>query len=117
MISSSLSKQEELALQDYFSTLQNRLGSRLVDVVLFGSKARGEHDPGSDIDVVVLIDHPDAYDLSEVRGLGFDIWINFQVLLSIRAMSRQTWNKMESIQSLFYRNVVRDGISVLPAAA
>jgi len=49
------------------------LAPRLVDVLLFGSQARGDAGDGSDIDVMVILDHPTDHDLSEARGLAFDI--------------------------------------------
>lgn len=114
---SSLSEQEIAALRAFTSALQERFGQQLMEVLLFGSRARGEAHPGSDIDVVVILDLPDARALSDARGLGFDMWLTYGVLLSIRAMSRQSWQAMAAMQSLFYRNVLRDGIPLLPLPA
>ena len=117
MIGHNLSEQEDTALRAYVHALQERLGPQLVDVLLFGSKSRGDAHPGSDIDVAVILDRPDAQALSDARGMGFDIWLAYQVLLSIRAMSRQSWQTLAARQSLFYRNLLRDGVSLLPAPA
>jgi predicted nucleotidyltransferase len=114
---SSASAQAATALQAYVSTLQGRFGARLVDVLLFGSQARGEAADGSDVDVMVILDGPTANDLSEARGLAFDIWLAYRVLLSVRAFSRRGWQELGDMHSLFYRNVTRDGVSLLPAAA
>jgi predicted nucleotidyltransferase len=114
---SSLSGQETAALQAYIRILEERFGHRLVEVLLFGSKARGEAHPGSDVDVAVILDRPEAQDLSDARGLAFDIWLTYQVLISIRAMSRESWQALAAMQSLFYRNLLRDGISLLPMLA
>jgi len=111
----SIAEKETAALQAYVSSLQEHFGPRLVDVLLFGSQARGEARPGSDIDVVVTLDHPDPQDLSFARGLAFDIWLSHQVFLSVRAMSREGWQHLAAMQSLFYRNVIHDGISLIPA--
>lgn len=45
---------EELA-KEYAHALQKGLGSQLVSVVLFGSVARGEGGPTSDIDLLLII--------------------------------------------------------------
>jgi uncharacterized protein len=113
----SLSDKEQQALQDYTNTLERQFGARLVKVLLFGSKARNEAGDDSDLDVAVILDQPGVQDLSWARGLAFDIWLAHGVLLSVRAMSRQGWEKLGSLQSLFYRNVNRDGISLLSRAA
>jgi len=113
----SLSEQETAALHAFVRILQTRFGHQLVDVLLFGSKARGEAHSGSDVDVLVILDRPEAQTLSDVRGLGFDIWLTYGVFLSIRAMSQQSWRALAAMQSLFYRCVLRDGISLLPVPA
>jgi predicted nucleotidyltransferase len=87
----NLSEQEADAVRAYVGVLQRRFGDRLVDTFVFGSRARGESHPDSDVDVMVVLEHPSGKDLSEARGLAFDIWLTYQVLLSIRAMSQQHW--------------------------
>jgi predicted nucleotidyltransferase len=114
---SDLSGQELAALRSYVAALQTRFGSRLVDVLIFGSKARGEALPGSDVDVAVILSQPSPDDLGDARGLAFDIWLEHKVFLSIRAMSQQGWQALAARESLFYRNVLRDGVSLLPEPA
>lgn len=49
-------------LTEILAELRRRLeqlyGSRLVRLVLFGSQARGDAEPGSDIDVLVVLEGP-----------------------------------------------------------
>jgi len=113
----NLSDKEEKALRGYVSTLEGRFGSQLAEILLFGSKARSEGRPGSDLDVAVILRQPSAQDLSEARGLAFDIWLAYGILLAIRAMSQQGWEDLARLRSLLYRNVKRDGISVFSKAA
>jgi predicted nucleotidyltransferase len=115
--SGDASAQAATALQAYVRTVQSRFGAGLVDVLLFGSQARGDAADGSDIDVMVILDHPTEHDLSAARGLAFDIWLTHRVLLSIRAFSRWGWQALAAMHSLFYRHVTRDGVSLLPVAA
>ncbi len=113
----STAAQVATALQAYVRTLQGRFGARFVDVLLFGFQARGDAADGSDNDVMVILDRPAENNLSEARGLAFDIWLTYRVLLSIRAFSRRGWQELGAMHSLFYRNVARDSVSLLPAAA
>ncbi len=113
----SLSKHETDAVQAYLKALQQCVGGKLVDAFVFGSKARGESHPDSDVDLMVILDQPTTDDLSEARGLAFDIWLAYQVFLSVRAMSYQQWQTLAALQSLFYRNALRDAIPLLPLVA
>ena len=62
MTSTSLSHKEDTALQAYVQILDARFGPRLLEVLLFGSKARSEARPDSDIDVAVILDQPSPQD-------------------------------------------------------
>jgi predicted nucleotidyltransferase len=112
----NLSERESSALQAYLTAAQARFGPHLVEVLLFGSKARGEAGPSSDVDIIVILARPTVQDLSDARGLAFDVLLSYGVYLSVRAMSRQAWQTLARRKSMFYRNVLRDGISLVPAA-
>ncbi len=113
----NLTESEAAALRDFVMRLQSQVGDRLVDVTLFGSKARGDANATSDIDVLVLVSSDDPKLLSDVRASGFDILLNHGVFLSIHAMSQQQFHELANVNSLYYRNILQDGIPLLPSAA
>jgi uncharacterized protein len=49
--------------------LQPVYGERLVDVYLFGSRARGDHEPDSDIDVLIVLEDISSY-ADDLRASG-----------------------------------------------
>ena len=51
----ALSRLETAALDAFILRLRSRFGVRLEKVVLFGSRARGEGDEDSDLDVLALV--------------------------------------------------------------
>jgi predicted nucleotidyltransferase len=67
--------------------LERRFGERFVALYLFGSRARGDHDPDSDVDVAVILDQKlpqsfevtdriieDTYDLLLETGFYIQSW-------------------------------------------
>lgn len=50
-----LTGNERAAITEYLFQLRKLCGDRLLRVVLFGSKARGDSDPESDIDLFVAL--------------------------------------------------------------
>ena len=54
------------AVRDLRRLVEARFGTRLVDVRLFGSHARGEQRPGSDVDILVVIEGLGAVERSQV---------------------------------------------------
>jgi uncharacterized protein len=75
-------------LQDQIkAAIEQRFGDRLVGVYLFGSRARGEHRPDSDVDVAVVLKHVErplsdideelldlTYPLELEQGLHIQAW-------------------------------------------
>lgn len=55
-VTSSIPESLRPALEDYAARLRSRFGSRLREVRLFGSFARGEANERSDVDVLALVD-------------------------------------------------------------
>ncbi len=77
-----LTDNERMALMEYLTRLQFLCGDRLLRVILFGSKARGDSHPESDIDLLVVVQG--ALDgLKESLGqLSYDISLEYGVVLS-----------------------------------
>jgi predicted nucleotidyltransferase len=55
----SLDQNTRTALEAFHIRILNRFGERLRGLVLFGSRARGDHRPDSDADVAVFLDRID----------------------------------------------------------
>jgi uncharacterized protein len=73
--------------------LQPVFGERLVDVYLFGSRARGDHEPDSDIDVlIVLADIPSyADDLRASGEAAARLSLEAGVSISRLLATEQSW--------------------------
>jgi uncharacterized protein len=62
-------------LADLKRRLERRFGDRFVALYLFGSRARGDHEPDSDVDVAVILDQkmPRPFDLTREILEPFDL--------------------------------------------
>ncbi len=80
------------------------------EVILFGSQARGDARPGSDWDILILLDKDrvTSDDMDEysypLRELGWD----FNECVNALLFTKKEWQ--QNIASPFYENVVQDGI-------
>ena len=82
-------------------------------VILYGSCARGDADPDSDWDVLVLVDG-DATDerVRDVRYMLYDLERETDTILSTAVRSKEKWYSTYYQVIPFFHNVMRDGITL-----
>ncbi len=78
-------------------------------MVLYGSYARGDHYPGSDIDVLVVINNleSEAREIDTLAGLKTDLLLEYGIYLSTNPVDSE---KFEQSRFSFFRNVKREGV-------
>ncbi len=90
------------SLADYY-------GPRLKGLVLYGSMARDQASPGSDIDLLVLLSKPFDYfsELHQIIDLLYPIQLESEQLISAKPAAFDDFEQM-AIQ--LYRNAKREGL-------
>lgn len=97
------------ALNAYLDQAVSRFGERIISITLYGSRARGDADPDSDIDLFIII----RQDTPALRQALADIaWqVQFEHNLVISDIIRSA-NQLQSKISRFpyYKSVQQEGI-------
>lgn len=104
-----LTRQERQAVDDFVEALHRQYPDRVQDVILFGSKARGDSHPDSDIDILILVDDDDWRFSHAISRLAARISLNYDVLLGPRVIRQARWRR-----SLLYPTVSSEGIPLTP---
>jgi uncharacterized protein len=107
---SNLSPNESAALRNLKAALARDFP--LVELRLFGSKARGDSSQESDIDVLVVLEDYDWDTKMAVVDLCTDISINHGVLLTPVLYSRAEYNSGPTRATPFYQAVAREGVPI-----
>ncbi|MEA1878190.1 MAG: nucleotidyltransferase domain-containing protein [Bacteroidota bacterium] len=82
------------------------------EVVLYGSRARGDAKKASDWDILILTGYPtDLKKEGVFRDHLYDLELETGESFSVFAYSKSEWHGRQSITS-FYKNVVQEGISI-----
>ncbi|MDR0305226.1 MAG: nucleotidyltransferase domain-containing protein [Chitinispirillales bacterium] len=90
------------------------LGEKLEKVVLFGSRARGDYDNESDIDIMVLADiKPQDTNNTrrKIRALTGDLGLEYDVLVSLHMICSTNFHEYIDVLP-YYMNIVKDGIEL-----
>ncbi len=85
-----------------------------IEAILFGSYARGDADPGSDIDVLLLVD-ASRQDISDrnwkVGDLAAELLLNHGIVVSPFVENREYFNRNLQLFP-FYRGIEREGVRI-----
>jgi len=100
------------ALDGYAARLRARFGERLRDVRLFGSFARGEAGPRSDVDVLVVVDGLTDAEIGDAAGEAAPVIVETGVPLAPVAMSTSRLERLREEERSFARALDTEGISV-----
>jgi predicted nucleotidyltransferase len=104
-----LTHEERQAVEAFVTALHQQYPDRIQDVILFGSKARGDSHPDSDIDILILVDDDDWRFSHAISRLAARISLNYDVLLGPRVIRQARWRR-----SLLYPTVSSEGIPLTP---
>lgn len=85
---------------------------QLLDLRLFGSKAKGIDTKESDIDLLIELDQITPEIEEEIDRIAFDINLEFNCLISSIIYSREELEKGSLSESPLYKNAQREGIKI-----
>ena len=90
--------------------LESLYGTRLCGLYLFGSYARGEAEPESDIDVLIVLDQVSDYpcEVDRTGPLASTLSLRHGLSLSRVFLSRRAWTEGADF---FVKNVRQEGIA------
>ena len=81
------------------------------EVILFGSRARGDNNKDSDWDILVLTDKEANVALqNKIRDKVYDIELEFVAPVSTIIRSKEEWES--TAITPFYKNVLREGKAI-----
>jgi len=107
-----LSAREKSILKQFKTSLKQTLGGRLVELKLFGSKARGDDRSDSDIDVLVIVTTDDWRMCDTVYNVATDLSLETDLYISAKVISKNRFDQLRRDGTPFLRNVSKDAISV-----
>jgi predicted nucleotidyltransferase len=81
------------------------------DIVLYGSRARGDAHQYSDYDILILVDQPVSIALKdEILSSVYPLELETGAMLTLVTYNRQQWESIPYREMPFHKNIERDGV-------
>ncbi len=109
-----LQPHEMAALDACVERLMVHLDGQFVAAYLFGSKARGDFTPDSDLDLLIVLEDLDGRVQDEIHLFGARVSLEYNVLINTHILSLVRWEEMARQQATLWREVQRDGVPLTP---
>jgi len=94
-------------IREYVNSVDSK-----AEVILYGSKARGDERADSDWDILILTDYPvDLATEEKFRDKLYDLELEIDEPLSVFIYSKNEWKRRQRITP-FYKNVNKEGIAL-----
>ena len=107
----SLKDNEREAIREATRMLKEKFPVK--EVILFGSKARGDDDPESDIDLLLLTTRPIHWkERHSIVEALFDIEMKYDVVISIIVNSVNDWQTGHSSLLPIHEEITQEGIAI-----
>ena len=85
---------------------------KTAEVILYGSRARGDEHPDSDWDILILVSSKTDLDYERVfRHSMYDLELELSEAISISVYNKSEW-KSKYWMTPLYQNVAREGIRI-----
>ena len=107
-----LNEKEKLALKKFRMRIEEVLSDNLVEVKLFGSRARGDARKDSDIDILVITADGDWHVRNVIYDIATDILLDDGICISPKVINKKEYGYLYKIKTPFIKNVIREGITI-----
>lgn len=101
-------------ISEYLEKAKEILGASYVKAMLYGSYARGEANPGSDIDLIILstLSDPEIETVErELYDLSFDFLMDYGIDISVIVENYEHFQHWLGVLP-FYDNIQREGVMI-----
>ena len=107
-----LTSEEQAWLEAYREALNKQHPEAIKEMVIYGSKARGQAHADSDLDVLLIVKNDAAGLKRDLRWIGYLLAAKTDVLPSILAYTEKEWESRGRSGSTFRKAVERDGVRI-----
>lgn len=99
-------------VSEFKGRLIEQFDGEILDLILFGSRARGEGHEESDIDVAVLVKEESGELRRNIYDIAAEIYLESDINISPLVMSKDRFEWLKSIERGIALEIAKDGIRI-----
>jgi len=107
-----LTEKERKIIEDFKKRIEEKFPGEIINVLVFGSKARGDATEESDIDIIVVTSSDDWRKGDKIREIGYKLDEEIGYTLSIQVISQAHINYLRNNNFQFIKNIEQEGIII-----
>lgn len=111
-MSKYLTKIEYRVLSEFKRKLNRELPGEVLDLKLFGSKARGDFHKGSDIDILIVLKNLNKRNKDIIIDLSTEMLLKYGIDISTHIYSQKEFDYLNSIPTVFMQIFEKEAISL-----
>lgn len=111
-LTTALSPNAQSAVVEFVSRVRAALGQNLVEVRLFGSRARGDSRPDSDVDIALIVEAHRTRAEDVAIDIAFDVNVANDLYISPRVIERRVLEHPVWRTTGFVRALERESIAL-----
>jgi len=104
-----LNATQQKVLNQFVEHLNHVCPGKVDKVILYGSTARGDNHPDSDMDVLVLVKDKKRIDRDKIYDFVIDTELEYGIDISVNIYESDQFNQLVLLKAPFASNVVKEG--------
>jgi predicted nucleotidyltransferase len=106
------SKVEQDPVMGSFLKMIRNLRGQILDLYLFGSRARDDWRPDSDFDVLVIVRHREQSLVDNLYDAVGEVLLETGSLISLKILTQDQYDRLAAIPTPFLQNVKAEGVRI-----
>lgn len=103
-------QKSDSVIEQLATVLREKFGTHIVKVILFGSRARGDYEPDSDYDVLILLDEVTKETVDEIDEIVWQIGWDNEALITAIVHDEKTFET--HVYEPLFINIRKEGITL-----
>jgi predicted nucleotidyltransferase len=105
-------KAAKAPLHELKESMENLLGNRMFKMILFGSRARGDYDDKSDIDVAIIVRGSTREIKNQILDKVAEIELKYLLPISTFIISQEEFYHLKKRERRIVLDIERDGVTL-----